>query len=147
MKFGTKFIFKIHEKNEILASPMILTETQWFKTRRLEQYWGLKSSKYWYLQNNFNMYIWQSLWRLPSHPTLQFLQLDHKMSPIKVACYVLRVKICILDHPQTRKVHEARRSWATYITSLGEAQPSYVYQNSLQCFSTSLESVTSSSVC
>ena len=31
-------------------------------------------------------------------------------------------------------VHEGRRSWATYITLLGELKPSYVYQNWLWCF-------------
>ena len=68
-----------------------------------------------HLHNYFNLCVCLSLqrrWRpsIPSHNTLQFLQLDYKMLLIKVAWFVLRVKICILAHPQTYRVHEARRS-------------------------------------
>ena len=46
----------------------------------------------------------------PYHSTLQFLQVDHKTSLIKVEW-----KIYILALPQIHKAHVARRSRATYL--------------------------------
>ena len=80
------------------------------------------------LQNYFNFHVCLSLrrhpaccrpslcWVFPSCPTLQFLQSHHKMSLIKVACYVLRVKN--LQVPRSK----ANLSYVHYIIRQVEAQ-------------------------
>ena len=45
-----------------------------------------------YLHNYFNLHVSPSFSLVRRHSTLQFLQSDHKMSLIKVALYLLRVK-------------------------------------------------------
>ena len=93
------------------------------------------------LHNYFNPNIYPAfhLFR-PVLSHFQFLQSYQKMSLIKVAWYVIRVKICILGHPQTPGVHEVGGSPATYIMLLGKVKSSFIYQNSLQYFTTSLMS-------
>ena len=60
-------------------------------------------------------------------PTLQFLQSEHKMSLIKVAWYVLRVKNMHSWSPPDPGVHEVRKNRAIHIMLLGQAsQPMYI---------------------
>ena len=67
------------------------------------------------LHNYFDRHVYPSLYGSVclSFITLydiQFLQLYHKLQPIKVARYALRVKKWILGDPETPQVDEARQS-------------------------------------
>ena len=77
------------------------------------------------LHNYFNPNIYPAfhLFR-PVLSHFQFLQSYQKMSLIKVAWYVIRVKICILGHPQTPGVHEVggKPSYVHYVIGQGEVK-------------------------
>ena len=89
------------------------------------------------LNNYFGLHVCLSFrWFICTLVTLKDFKSYHKMSLIKVLWYVLKYAFWITPR-LLESMWQVKESQATYNTSLGEAKPSCIYQNSLQCFITS----------
>ena len=102
------------------------------------------------LNNYFNRHVCLSIRTVlsvyASENQLQFLQLHHEMSVIKVSWYVQRVKNKHSRSPSDPLGPGGKANPISAHYNIREAKPNCVYLNSLQCFITSPVLVLSSCV-